>query len=57
MWSRRGTAAAGGRLARMRVPRRFRAHVAVMAEAPLPGHEADAEMLEARVRALRGDHA
>ncbi len=56
MWSRRGTAAAGGRLGRMRVPRRFRAPVSVMAEAPIPGADADARMLEARVRALRGDH-
>ncbi|GHD72136.1 MFS transporter [Luteimonas padinae] len=57
MWSRRGTAAPGGRLARMRVPRRFRAPVAVMAEAPVPGRDATAAMLEARVRALRGEHA
>ena len=56
MWSRRSAAAASGRLARMRVPRRFRAHVAVMAAAPLPGANVDARQLEARVRALRGDH-
>ena len=51
MWSRRDS-----RLGRMRVPRRFRAHVAVAADAPVPGAQADAAMLEARVRALRGDH-
>ena len=56
MWSRRGDRAAGGRLARMRVPRRFRAHVEVAAAPPLPG-QATAEALEARVRELRGDDA
>ena len=56
MWSRRGDRAAGGRLARMRVPRRFRAHVEVAAAPPLPG-QATAEALEARVRELRGDEA
>ena len=57
MWSRRGVSSAGGLLDRMRVPRRFRAAVEVMAQAPVPGHEADAPSLEARVRALRGDAA
>ena len=52
MWSRRDS-----RLGRMRVPRRFRAHVQVMAEAPIAGEAADAALLEARVRALRGGHA
>jgi 1-acyl-sn-glycerol-3-phosphate acyltransferase len=52
MWSRRD-----GRLARMRVPRRFRAQVGVVADAPLDGMQVDAAMLEARVRALRGDAA
>lgn len=52
MWSRRDT-----RLGRMRVPRRFRAHVEVVADAPVPGHEATAARLEAKVRALRGDAA
>ena len=54
MWSRRKARAAGGRLDRMRVPRRFRAQVEVMVEAPLAGADVDVEMLEARVRALRG---
>ena len=52
MWSRRDT-----RLGRMRVPRRFRAHVAVMAGEPMDGATATADVLEARVRALRGDAA
>lgn len=52
MWSRRD-----GRLARMRVPRRFRAQVGVVADAPLDGMKVDAALLEARVRALRGDAA
>ncbi len=52
MWSHRDN-----RMGRMRVPRRFRAHVDVVADAPVDGHEATAEMLEAKVRALRGDAA
>jgi len=52
MWSRRD-----GRLQRMRVPRRFRAHVDVVAAPPIEGQIASAELLEARVRELRGDAA
>ncbi len=52
MWSRRDT-----RLGRMRLPRRLRAHVEVVAAAPLPGAEVDAPTLEAQVRELRGDAA
>ena len=52
MWSRRDS-----RLRRMRAPRRFRAHVEVVAGAPVDGHAADAALLEANVRALRGDAA
>jgi hypothetical protein len=52
MWSRRD-----GRLARMRVPRRFRAQIEVIADTPIDGREATAAQLEARVRALRGDAA
>jgi 1-acyl-sn-glycerol-3-phosphate acyltransferase len=52
MWSRRDT-----RLGRMRVPRRFRAHIEVAAAAPVDGHTATAEGLETAVRALRGDAA
>lgn len=50
MWSRRDT-----RLGRMRVPRRLRAHVEVMAGPPVDGAAATAEGLEAQVRTLRGD--
>ena len=52
MWSRRDS-----RLGRMRVPRRFRARVAVMAEAPEVDGAVTAEQLEQRVRRLRGDLA
>ncbi|MEO6264422.1 MAG: MFS transporter [Luteimonas sp.] len=52
MWSRRDT-----RLGRMRVPRRIRAHVEVVADAPIDGRIADADMLEAKVRELRGEAA
>jgi 1-acyl-sn-glycerol-3-phosphate acyltransferase len=50
MWSRRDS-----RLGRMRVPRRMRAHIEVMAGPPVDGATATAEGLEAQVRALRGD--
>ena len=52
MWSKRDT-----RLGRMRVPRRFRAHVEVVVGAALGERAVTAEALEARVRALRGDAA
>lgn len=52
MWSRRD-----GRLRRMRVPRRFRARVEVVADPPRDGAAVDAPALEAQVRALRGDLA
>ena len=52
MWSRRDS-----RLRRMTVPRRLRAHVEVVAGAPVHGADATAEVLEAKVRALRGDAA
>jgi 1-acyl-sn-glycerol-3-phosphate acyltransferase len=52
MWSRRD-----GRLGRMRVPRRFRAPVEVMAQAPIADPTVDAETLEAHVRHMRGDAA
>src|SRR5690606_12310251 len=51
MWSRRDS-----RLGRMRVPRRLRARVEVVAEAPLHGL-VTAGALETRVRGLRGDAA
>ena len=52
MWSRRD-----GSMRRMRLPRRLRARIEVVAEAPMPGDAVDAAMLEAKVRALRGDAA
>nr|WP_295374540.1 MFS transporter [Pseudoxanthomonas sp.] len=52
MWSRRDS-----RLGRMRVPRRFRAHVDVVAAPPVDGASATAGNLEATVRGLRGDAA
>lgn len=51
MWSRRD-----GRMRRMRVPRRVRAHIELIAGAPVPAEIATAAELEARVRALRGDN-
>lgn len=52
MWSKRD-----GRLRQMRVPRRFRAHIEVLAGEPVDGRQATAAALEARVRALRGEDA
>ena len=52
MWSHRD-----GRMHRMRVPRRFRAHVEVVAGEPIDERSVSAGQLEARVRALRGDEA
>jgi 1-acyl-sn-glycerol-3-phosphate acyltransferase len=51
MWSRRDT-----RLGRMRVPRRFRAHIEVAAAPAVPGQTATAEGLEQQVRQLRGEN-
>ncbi len=52
MWSRRDS-----RLGRMRVPRRLRARIDIVAGAPIDGRIADASLLESRVRALRGADA
>ena len=52
MWSRRDS-----RFGRMRVPRRFRAHVEVVAGVAVDGRATDADNLEVQVRALRGDVA
>jgi len=57
MWSRRHAFDGHSRFGRMRVPRRFRAHVEVIAGAAVDGHATDADLLEAQVRALRGDAA
>ena len=52
MWSQRDPT-----LRRMRVPRRLRAQVEVVIGAPLDGALANAKVLEAKVRELRGDRA
>ncbi len=50
MWSRRDS-----RLRRMRMPRRFRARIELIADAPIQPQELSAAVLEAKVRELRGD--
>lgn len=52
MWSRRNA-----RLRRLRVPRRVRARVEIVVDAPVAPEQASAAALEAKVRALRGDRA
>ena len=52
MWSHRDS-----RLRRMRLPRRIRAHVQLIADAPIAPEQASAAVLEAKVRDLRGDRA
>jgi 1-acyl-sn-glycerol-3-phosphate acyltransferase len=52
MWSHRDN-----RMGRSRLPRRFRAHVEVIASAPVDGARVDADELQAKVRELRGSAA
>ena len=52
MWSRRDS-----RLRRARLPRRFRAHVGLIAGSPVDGMRTGAADLETRVRELRGAEA
>ena len=52
VWSRRDSM-----LGRARLPRRFRARVELVVDAPVPPGQVSMEMLEARVRELRGDRA
>ncbi|WP_266159512.1 MFS transporter [Dyella silvatica] len=52
IWSRRDSM-----LRRARLPRRFRARVELVVDAPHSPGQADASLLEARVRELRGDFA
>jgi 1-acyl-sn-glycerol-3-phosphate acyltransferase len=52
MWSRRES-----RPGRMRLPRRFRARVELVAAPPVPAEQASAAALEEEVRRLRGDAA
>ena len=42
---------------RLRLPRRFRSRIALVVGDPIPAHEVTAELLERRVRELRGDWA
>jgi 1-acyl-sn-glycerol-3-phosphate acyltransferase len=44
-------------LGRMRLPRRFRSRIELVADAPIPAEQAKAAVLEAKVRELRGDAA
>ncbi len=50
VWSRRDS-----RLGRMRLPRRFRARVELVVDAPVPPQQVTAATLQTRVRELRGD--
>ncbi|MEO7068267.1 MAG: MFS transporter [Rhodanobacter sp.] len=52
MWSRRDS-----KMHRARLPRRFRARVELVVDAPVAAELANASLLEARVRELRGDLA
>jgi 1-acyl-sn-glycerol-3-phosphate acyltransferase len=52
MWSKRSS-----RLGRARVPRRFRAEIELIADAPMAPESLTAAMLEAKVRELRGERA
>jgi 1-acyl-sn-glycerol-3-phosphate acyltransferase len=52
VWSRRDSM-----LHRARLPRRFRARVELVVDAPLPPAQAELAVLETRVHALRGDYA
>jgi len=52
VWSRRDSM-----LHRTRLPRRFRARVELVVDAPVAADQTDAGMLEARVRQLRGELA
>jgi 1-acyl-sn-glycerol-3-phosphate acyltransferase len=52
VWSRRNSV-----LGRSRLPRRFRARVELVVDAPRPAAEVNAQVLEERVQVLRGDLA
>jgi len=52
VWSRRDSM-----LRRARLPRRFRARVELVLDVPRPAEEANAAVLEDRVRVLRGEMA
>ncbi|MGQ0528239.1 MAG: MFS transporter [Panacagrimonas sp.] len=50
MWSRRDS-----RMGRSRLPRRIRAHIELIADAPMDGSRLQVAELEQRIRGLRGD--
>src|SRR3546814_3825096 len=52
MWSRRGTSIEGSRLDSMRVPRRFRAHVEVVAGEPADGDAARSDEHTSELQSL-----
>ena len=52
MWSNRNS-----KLRQLRMARRFRAHIELIVGAPVAADQASAAMLEAKVRAMRGDAA
>jgi 1-acyl-sn-glycerol-3-phosphate acyltransferase len=52
MWSKQDS-----RLRRMRLPRRFRARIEIVADAPIAPENASAAALEAKVREMRGNRA
>jgi hypothetical protein len=52
VWSRRDSL-----LHRARLPRRFRARVELVIDAPVPPEQVQLQALEARVRELRGELA
>ncbi len=57
MWGSMFSHSAESRLGRARVPKRFRAHIALVVGDPIPAELATAEYLEQKVRELRGDWA
>jgi hypothetical protein len=57
MWGSMFSHSTESRLGRARVPKRFRAHVALVVGDPIPPELATAEYLEQKVRELRGDWA
>jgi 1-acyl-sn-glycerol-3-phosphate acyltransferase len=57
MWGSMFSHSTESRLGRARVPKRFRAHIALVVGDPIPPELATAEYLEQKVRELRGDWA
>ena len=57
MWGSMFSHSSESRLGRARIPKRFRARIALVVGDPVPPEQATAEYLEQRVRELRGDWA